>query len=306
MAGKTNIQWSQHSWNPLAGCSIVTPGCRLCYAMKLAPRLARMGQPLYAGLTKETKGGAVWTGEIRRAAESVLMAPLKRKKPTTYFVNSMSDLFHENVPDEWIDKIFAVMAIADQHTFQVLTKRAERMQDYCTRLRSTPKRFGMVLENGYLPNVWLGVSTERQKEADERIPLLLDTPAAVRFISAEPLLGPVDLTRLCIRPQKPGSIRAGIHLNAVAGRYCESGMPYFGDWDVRGPCPPASEQRRLDWVIVGGESGHGFRKMDPAWAEDILAQCKAAGTAVFMKQMSGRAPIPPLMQIRQFPETLTR
>jgi protein gp37 len=278
--GKTNIEWAGHVWNPLAGCSVLTPGCTNCYAMKLAARLGRMNQPLYAGLTKHTKGGAVWTGEMRRASNDVLLAPLKRKKPTTYFVNSMSDLFHENVPDEWIDRIFAVMALSPQHIFQVLTKRAKRMRDYIAR-QSRPGptgdeapamdiRIRMTAHHAPagkwaqriawpLPNVWLGVSTERQEEADERIPLLLQTPAAVRFISAEPLLGPID-----------------VHL-----------------WMLTSPA--------LNWVIVGGESGHGYRPMNPDWARDLRDQCTSAGVPVFVKQMAGKKPIPPDLQVRQFP-----
>jgi hypothetical protein len=124
-------------------------------------------------------------------------------------------------------------------------------------------------------------------------PLLLDTPAAVRFISAEPLLGPIDLTRLCILPQKPGSVRAGIHLNALAGRYCESGMPYLGAWDINGPCPPATEQRHLDWVISGGESGPHARPMHPDWARSQRDQCKSAGVPFFFKQWGNWMPDTP-------------
>ena len=130
MATASKIEWTGHTWNPLAGCSVLTPGCKRCYAMKMAARLEAMGQALYVGLTESTKAGPVWTGVMRQASQDVLLAPLRRKKPTTYFVNSMSDLFHENVPDTWIDQVFAVMALAPQHTFQILTKRAARMQRY--------------------------------------------------------------------------------------------------------------------------------------------------------------------------------
>lgn len=280
MAGKTNIEWSQHVWNPLAGCSILSPGCTKCYAMRLAKRLGAMGQPLYKGLTKDVNGTAVWTGEMRRAPRHTLLEPLRRKAPTTYFVNSMSDLFHEDVPDDWIDEIFAVMALSPQHTFQVLTKRAARMRDHIARmgksinyLERPARSFGRTLQWSVpsdlpsplagttvglvkwpLPNVWLGVSAERQQEFDERWKYLRDTPAAVTFISMEPLLGPIFF-----RPAKP------------------------------------------DWIIVGGESGHGHRDINPEWARSLLDQCKAAGVPVFMKQMAGRAAIPPDMQICQFP-----
>lgn len=302
MTGKSNIEWTEQTWNPIVGCSIVSPGCTHCYAMKMAARIEAMGnQPRYAGTTKKVNGNAVWTGKLAQAPEETLLAPLRRKKPTTYFVNSMGDLFHDDITDDWIDRVFAVMALSPQHTFQVLTKRAKRMRQWFSVDRADSVGLAMLtlvdrIPYGHrrvpwpLPNVWLGVSTERQQEADERIPLLLDTPAAVRFISAEPLLGPIDLTRLCILPQKPGSIRAGIHLNALAGRYCESGMPYLGDWDVNGPCPPASGQRHLDWVIVGGESGPDARPMHPAWARSLRDQCAAAGVALFFKQWGEWAP----------------
>jgi protein gp37 len=321
--------------------------------MKLAARLDRMGQPLYAGLTKQTKGGAVWTGDMRRAHESVLMAPLKRKKPTTYFVNSMSDLFHENVPDEWIDRIFAVMALCPHHTFQVLTKRPARMYAYMVERWQPAKAQALDLGGGDkldmpaetvgedrrdqvlraiddifaeyrdlktkfidtdndvlwtdageakcmqfswpLPNVWLGTSAERQKESDERIPHLLRTPAAVRFVSLEPLLGPIDLNRIHEGYDTPEGARVDMWESCLNGKRYD--MWAGDDEDPMQPGHP-----KLDWVIVGGESGHGHRDMDPAWAESILAQCKDAGTAVFMKQMSGRAEIPKDLMIRQFPK----
>ncbi len=281
MAGKTSIEWTRGadgsegmSWNPVAGCTVLTPGCTNCYAMKMAARLAAMGQPLYAGLTKSSKAGPVWTGVMRQAPEATLLAPLKRKKPTTYFVNSMSDLFHENVPDEWIDAVFAVMALTPQHKFQVLTKRAARMRDYCTNMM-TPTRLvaaALKLPQGEvfsatwpLPNVWKGVSTERQQEADERIPLLLQTPAAVRFISAEPLLGPIRLDRL---------IRE------------ESGKAYVDDaltGFVSNGCG-GTYKAKLSWVIAGAESGHGARPCAIEWVRAIKDQCVAAGVPFFWKQ----------------------
>jgi protein gp37 len=303
MAGKSNIEWTGHTWNPIAGCSVKSPGCKHCYAMPMAARLEAMGQALYARLTTPSNAGPVFNGTVRQAGEHVLLAPLKRKVPTVYFVNSMSDLFHENVPDEWIDRIFAVMALCPQHTFQVLTKRAARMRDYMTKPHA-PGKFITIADDGSrsdtpsaqvrahsamcdimpkaparalneacawqdrkypggdgfmrqwpLPNVWLGVSTERQQEADERIPELLATPAAVRFISAEPLLGPIDLSA---------------HLGIAANHD-----------DLRG---------LLNWVIVGGESGHGSRSMMFEWARAIIEDCAEAHVPCFMKQV-GRNPI---------------
>jgi protein gp37 len=288
MAGKSNIEWTGHTWNPIAGCTVLTPGCKRCYAMKMAARLEAMGQELYAGLTQPSNAGPVWTGIVRQAPEHVLLAPLKRKKPTTYFVNSMSDLFHEDVPDEWIDRIFAVMALSRQHTFQVLTKRAERMRGYLT---AEDRRYQIELAmyelggdydartipdaDWPLPNVWLGVSGERQQEADERIPLLLQTPAAVRFVSLEPLLGPIDLCNIShpSPPEDEGRRGSALDGHEVAG--------------MVGNCiawiPP------LDWVIVGGESGNGARPFHVEWADQIVEQCKAADVPCFVKQLGAEA-----------------
>ncbi|YBW39306.1 phage Gp37/Gp68 family protein [Nitrobacter sp. TKz-YC01] len=215
----------------------------------------------------------------------------------------MSDLFHESVPDEWIDKVFAVMALTPQHTYQCLTKRSARMRRYID------DALGRVIAgtNGDwpgwpLPNVWLGVSTERQKEADERIPDLLATPAAVRFISAEPLLGPIDLERVGtldgIRAAMPeviereergkaktgaGSI-CGAQIDAVGSS--GSSITFFQTPDHMGGFTAASPRQwpRLDWVIVGGESGPGARPMHPDWARSLRDQCAAAGVPFFFKQ----------------------
>jgi hypothetical protein len=140
MADKSAIEWTDATWNPVVGCSIVSPGCTNCYAMKMAARIEKMAsspmaahvnvQTHYAGTTQRSKAGAVWTGKVARAPEHILTQPLKWKRPRKIFVNSMGDLFHESIPDEWIDRVFAVMALAPQHTFQVLTKRAERMRSY--------------------------------------------------------------------------------------------------------------------------------------------------------------------------------
>jgi len=238
----SKIEWTGETWNPIAGCSIVSPGCTNCYAMRMAARLEAMAhaaagkrndatEPLgalshYLYLTQPSKAGPVWTGKVALAPDDTLLKPLRRKKPTTYFVNSMSDLFHEQVPDEWIDRVFAVMALTPRHTYQVLTKRSARMLAYLSgkgiqeRLEQEmlnwiaylPKPWDYTTSNGEhlprrqitchdpvvswpLPNVWSGVSCEDQRRADERIPDLLATPAAVRFVSAEPLLGAIDFGR---------------------------------------------------------------------------------------------------------------
>jgi protein gp37 len=262
MATSSNIEWTDASWNCLAGCEAVSPGCAHCYAATMTRRLEAMGQADYTGLTTAKH----FNGTVRCLPDK-LTIPLKWRKPRRVFVNSMSDLFHEDVPDEFIDRVFAVMAVCPQHTFQVLTKRAERMSDYCRRLPATyihqvADDFGALSElrdiHFPLPNVWLGVSAEDQQRADERIPWLLKTPAAVRFVSAEPLLGPIDfLSWLALGPGK-----AAWHLAT------------YGD------------SQPLHWIIVGGESGSGARPCNADWVRSIVGQCKAAGVvACFVKQM---------------------
>lgn len=274
MAQSTSIEWTDAVWNFVRGCSRVSDGCKNCYAERVAARFAGPGQP-YEGLAKFVNHKPRWTGEIS-FHEDILLAPLKRKKPTTYFVNSMSDLFYEKVKDEWLDKAFAVMALTPQHTYQILTKRPERMREYVESLtqyefaisqywlgdwvsmgmdRVSYQGLERVYVNSPLKNVWLGVSVEDQETADERIPLLLETPAAVRWVSAEPLLGPVDID-VWVHHQEP---------------YCSAGR--------------CAEGRGLDWIVVGGESGPGARPFDIQWARNIIAQCKPVLVPVFVKQL---------------------
>lgn len=290
MAQNSKIEWTEATWNPIVGCTIVSPGCTNCYAMKMAARLDAMGQPRYAGLTKPSKAGAVWTGEMK-LAEEALTIPLRRKKPTTWFVNSMSDLFHESVPDAWIDRVFAVMALCPHHTFQVLTKRSARMRAYLSglpeRMRTLDCDSGLDFCTLPLPNVWLGVSAEDQRRADERVPDLLATPAAVRFVSAEPLLGPIDFTR--IEARSTGTLTDGDfahpkRIDALTG------------WAGHYPSPTVFHPRShrvaaLSWIIVGGESGPNARPMHPAWARSIRDQCAAAGVAYHFKQHGAWAAI---------------
>ena len=256
----SKIEWTGKTWNPVRGCSRVSPGCDHCYAMGQAHRFSGKGKP-YEGLTTLRRGKVDWSGSVRFVPE-MLDVPLRTRKPTTFFVNSMSDLFHGSIPDEQIAAVFGVMAACPQHTFQVLTKRAERLpqwfrwmsshqvtetcvalyhaQQLCEHkaLRSTTP----ILEQSWpLPNVHLGISAEDQERYDARIAHLVHgTPAAVHFVSLEPLLGPIDLR--------------------------------------------ATGRLHLDWVIVGGESGPGARLADLAHHRAIIEQCKAAGVPVFHKQ----------------------
>jgi protein gp37 len=319
------IEWTQQTWNPIAGCSKVSPGCANCYAEVMAGRLARMGQTKYHGLTVLQGKHARWTGKIA-FDDRVLLKPLQTKKPTTWFVNSMSDLFHENVTDEQIDLVFAVMALCSRHTFQVLTKRPERMKAYFELKRPrgmshlacdlTPWyvwRAANVMQVGLsgqtifpigwdyenkdlhddirsfsgwpMPNVWLGVSVENQETAEERIPLLLETRAALRFISAEPLLDDLDLTVLNRKPSDFDRSMAGFE-NCMAF-YRDSLSGYNGVLMMDGKCHEEriGAQPKLDWVIVGGESGYGSRPCNVEWIRSIVEQCVEAGVPCFVKQL---------------------
>jgi protein gp37 len=292
----TGISWTDETWNPVVGCSIVSPACTNCYAMAMAARIERMsgGKTHYLGTTKVVNGKPVWTGNLVRAPDHIVTAPLRWKRPRRIFVNSMSDLFHGDMPEEWIDEVFAVMALSPQHTFQILTKRPERMRAYLTRDWASAARFHVEsltlptisknagnaqerLRRYTLPglphpleNVWLGVTAEDQARADERIPPLLSTPAAVRFVSAEPLLGPIDLRWALF--QNPILIGIGF---LKRGRFS----------------PGLENLRPLDWVIVGGESGPAARPTHPDWIRSIRDQCAAPGVAFHFKQWGEWAPI---------------
>jgi protein gp37 len=275
MAEKSSIEWTDATWNPIVGCSIVSPGCTNCYAMNMASRLQAIGIPQYAGTTKKVNGNAVWTGKTAMAPDKTLFEPLRWKKSRTIFVNSMGDLFHESIPDEWIDRVLAVMGQCEDndcgHIFQVLTKRAARMEDYLNSDRAYKAWNDPRLATEAWParNVWWGVSAERQQEADERIPHLLLTPAAIRFVSLEPLLGPIDLTSVA-PPELPYEGKAA-GINAISEH----------NRTLRGV---------LDWIIVGGESGPNARPMHPDWARSIRDQCEAAGVAFFFKQWGNWLP----------------
>jgi protein gp37 len=252
MSDRTGIEWTDATWNPIRGirgkwsCVKVSPGCEHCYAEALN---VRFGGPAY-------KVGA----DELRLDEAILEQPLRWRRPRRIFVCSMTDLFEERSHVDWIARVFRVMAQARQHTFQVLTKRADRARDVLN------SRHFLAESDGPWPlrNVWLGVSAEDQQRADERIPDLLRTPAAVRWVSLEPLLGPIDLRHLVAA----GTIFCG------ADALDDPGMGLFGT--------------RLDWVVVGGESGPGARPCDLAWIRSVRDQCRAAGVPCFVKQLGAR------------------
>lgn len=281
----TGIEWTSESWAVTNGCTIYTSGCKNCYAMKMARRLAAMGQAKYEGLTQIVNGNTVWTGEVRPDL-SQIDRPLHWKKPRKIFVNSMSDLFHADVPFEHIDRVFAVMALCPQHTFQVLTKRTARMLEYMTEdgvgrggyvegrakrlLReqsddpSRPVLVGKTLRWPF-PHVHLGTSVEDQARADERREPLRELAAQgwLTWVSYEPALGPVDWT----------------------------------GWEF------------LRWMVIGTESGGHKRPMEIKWAEDTIKQMRSFGAAIFVKQLPQGGHVihdinlfPDHLKIREFPE----
>jgi protein gp37 len=297
--GDTSIEWTDKTWNPVRGCSRVSPGCENCYAERVAARFSGPGMA-YEGLATP-KG---WTRKVRLVPEHLADPVRWRRRSLRVFVNSMSDLFHEALSFEDIDQVFGVMAacryyaahgdVFEGHTFQVLTKRAERMRAYLSEDRRDQWADAAVRWAGgtdpdgihdqtrfgpqALPHVWLGVSVEDQRRADERIPHLLATPAAVRFLSCEPLLGPVDLWHMdedAGAMRGPAVVRSGGMTSSTA-----HGPPEGYDDSYPG----------IDWVIVGGESGGGARPFDLAWARSLVAQCRAASVACFVKQL-GAVPV---------------
>lgn len=252
MSDHTSIEWTDTTWNPVTGCTKVSPGCDHCYAETMHERFHGKGS--FAVVTR---------------SEARLYRPLTWKKPRRVFVNSMSDLFHDDVPDSFIGRVWEVMAKTPHHTYQILTKRPGRMRALLNRqsLRDYLFNYGP----WPLRNVWLGVSVEDQKWSDVRIPLLLDTPASVRWISAEPLLGPINLGAAALVPyerEQGGFWRYG----------ARSGVRREDKTWV--PAPAA----QLDWVVVGGESGPGARPMHPGWARSLRDQCQRAGIPFLFKQ----------------------
>lgn len=257
MSDRTRIEWADATWNPVSGCSAVSPGCDHCYAKTLAERFRGVeGHYFEHGFDVQTR-------------PEKLDQPLRWRRPRKIFVNSVSDLVHSAVTDDFVARVFAVMAVADHHTFLVLTKRPGRMRS----LLSNPQFVELVLDKtrGFaagrkpiawpLPNVWLGVSAEDQKWFGVRVPVLLRTPAVVRFVSAEPLLGAITLC-------------------------CCDGAAY----DVRrhpfltNPRCALHGTSRLDWVIAGGESGRHARPMHPDWARQLRDQCRVMDVAFLFKQ----------------------
>lgn len=285
----TAIEWATRVWNPTTGCDRVSPGCDNCYALTMAKRLKGMGSAKYQRDGDPKTSGPGFAATHHSGEVSL---PMRWRKPQRIFVNSMSDLFHDDIPDMFISRVWDVMRRCPQHTFMILTKRHARMRSLLSspEFRETHHSLGgvgLAGPNGNLehfrtyplPNVWLGVSAENQQWADIRIPALLDTPAAIRFLSAEPLLGPIDLLGDDETPG-PAIARTGVSWHSP-----DYGQQY--EWD---------DQIGIDWVIVGGESGPGARPMHPGWAERIHHQCETADIAFLFKQWGEWTPLAPMRE----------
>lgn len=275
MSSNSKIEWCDRTWNPILGCDKVSPGCDSCYAITQAR--IRAGNPnpkiaeAFAGLTERTPAGLDWTGKVNLLPER-LTQPLSWRKPSRVFVNSLADLFHQDVPEGFIARVFAVMASSPAHTFQVLTKRHARMRSLLSRedfwldvFMIAESEFGGSDREWPLPNVWLGVSAEDQHWAEIRVHALLATPAEVRWVSAEPLLGPIDLRNL-----KMGN---GALIDALCGDVKTS------KGEIYAACPGS-----VSWIVCGGESGPAARPMLPDWARSLRDQCQSARVPYLFKQ----------------------
>lgn len=269
----TQIEWTDEgvTWNPVTGCTPVSPGCANCYARRMAQRLrGRCGYP------------ADDPFRVTLHPER-LDQPLRWRKSRQIFVCSMGDLFHEDVPAEYVASVWRIMAACPQHTFQVLTKRPARMLEWVRQADAACAPVADRLPGSWpLPNVWLGVTAEDQERADERIPLLLQCPAAVRFVSVEPMLGPVSLAPyLC-------TVGEQTHQDGRRRAIClvcrtPAGEPREAE-DFLRPAPCGC--RDLGWVICGAETGPGHRWMDEGWAWNLRDQCREAGVPFFFKRTS--------------------
>lgn len=257
---KSKIEWTDKTLNVNSGCAKISQGCKNCYAEREFPRLSANPKTAYFG--RKFNDVMCHPEQFKK--------PYKWKKPCKIFLNSMSDLFHDDIPDEHIDRVFEMIQACPQHIFQILTKRPERMRDYS-------------ISNPFPKNVWAGVSIENQETAEERIPLLLDADVKVRWVSIEPLLGKIDLTSLHYKEGYGCSpcegCEADVYINALSGySYCK------GDCDH----PVWSG---LDWAVVGGETGKNARPMHPDWVRSIRDQCKEANVPFMFKQWGTYAPI---------------
>jgi protein gp37 len=268
MAENSKIEWTDHTFNPWVGCTKVSPACDHCYAESWAKRA---GNPeLWQGERRQTTA-ANWRKPVKWNDEAAA-ADVRRR----VFCASLADVFDNQVPDSWRTDLWNLISVTPHLDWQLLTKRPQNIR------KMLPADWG----DGY-PNVWLGTTVENQEEADRRIHHLLNVPARIRFLSCEPLLGQIDFNALADGCE---------NLNALTGL---RENPF-------GAIVSRRMGTKIDWVIAGGESGPGARLLDPIWPEILMHDCRAAGTAFFMKQMSGvRRPLPPVpahLMVREFPK----
>lgn len=294
----TRIEWTDESWNCVAGCTKVSPGCENCYALAMSWRI--MNTPKHPARYNDVCGvgpsGIQWTGKVNLDLDA-LDRPLHWRKPRRVFVCSMSDLFHPNVSNWFILNSLFRMLQSKHHTFQVLTKRSARMQMFFTNYLNLHRRLIGVdwVIDWPFPNVWLGASIENQEWADKRTPDLLRTPAAIRFVSVEPMLEAIDFEKYLMSCEGCGN----------------QGSTAYVRWEnelCQRACPKAGEGPSLDWLIIGCESGPGRRPMELEWAIDLVGQCKTAHVPVFVKQIPINGKVsrdpsewPVQLQVREYP-----
>ena len=289
----SKIEWTDESWNPVTGCTPISEGCAHCYAKRAAegPRLrGKFGYP-----ADEPFRVTVHPDKIEE--------PRHWRKPRKVFICSMGDLFHDQVPQEVITAVLSVIWQHPEHIFQVLTKRPQRMNilfSLLTRVKSVPWPWP-------IPNLWLGVTCENQARADERIPLLLQTPAAVRFVSVEPMLGPLVFERWLDPIGQEACMNHGADERHYLTPEEVSAISFTKQGDARcmecgDLCGLTGYDDGIDWVICGGETGPGARPMKLEWARSLRDQCKAAGVPYFFKKVTGGRPIPDDLMIREFPK----
>jgi protein gp37 len=275
MTDRSAIEWTQATWNPVTGCDRISPGCQHCYALTLARRLKAMGQAKYQADGRPPTSGPGFGVALH---PHTLGEPRRWRRPRRIFVCSMADLFHARVPDAFIAQVFATMAATPQHTYQVLTKRPGRMARLLGSdafpqavFDHTVAAHGATSLTWPLSNVWLGTSVEDQQRANQRIPNLLAAPAVTRFLSCEPLLGPIDLGLASSQQTAPtngrGLTRTTVHLT-----HC---------------CQRPLRDAELHWIIAGGESGPSHRPVDPAWVRSLRDQALTGKVAFFFKQWGG-------------------
>lgn len=288
---KSNIEWTDRTWNPVIGCSKISTGCNNCYAEKMAHRLKAMG-------TKGYENEFAVTLHPDRIDD-----PLKRRKPTVYFVCSMGDLFHDDVPFEFIDKILTTILRSPRHTYLILTKRPERMKEYFTKWHQDYEMDDAeayascrppAIYDGKIKNLWLGVTAENQEHADKRIPILLDTPAFKRFVSIEPMLSKINLFGLMPsreRDDKLSSVQLSMGVDAVYDdRLYINALRGESKWYHRGE-NIENQTNKLDWVICGGETGAYARGLHPDWVRSLKDQCEETQTPFFFKKWGEWIPI---------------